>query len=177
MSLLLLLGGGRSGKSALAVRLAAASASPVTFIATGEPRDEEMADRIRQHRAERPLTWATIEEPVDLVGALAGTSDDSAVIVECLSLWVANVLERGDTDAQVEREARSAAELARARTTLTVVVSNEVGLGLVPATPLGRRYRDVLGRVNAAWASSADETALVVAGRVLRLESAERLLR
>jgi adenosyl cobinamide kinase/adenosyl cobinamide phosphate guanylyltransferase len=99
--------------------------------------------------------------------------NDATVIIECLSLWVANLVERGETDAQVEREARAAAEVATARTGLTVAVSNEVGLGIVPLMALGRRYRDLLGRTNAVWAAVADEATLVVAGRALRLESVE----
>jgi adenosylcobinamide kinase / adenosylcobinamide-phosphate guanylyltransferase len=175
MALVLLLGGARSGKSALAVRLAEAAGPSVTFIALAEARDEEMAERIRLHRAERPRSWETIEEPLDLDGTLARVRPDAVVVIECLSLWVANVLERGDTDARVEQESRAAAERARAREGLTLVVSNEVGLGVVPPTPTGRRYRDVLGRVNATWASLADETVLLVAGRALRLESPEAL--
>lgn len=173
MSLVLLLGGARSGKSSLAIELARRYDGPVALVATGEARDEEMAEKIRRHRAERPQSWTTIEEPLDLGGALAQTDADAAVVIDCLSLWAANLLERGDTDAEVEREARACAQLAKARSRLVVVVSNEVGLGIVPATPLGRRYRDVLGRVNVAWASVADEVTLVVAGRALRLESVE----
>ena len=177
MALVFLLGGARSGKSALAVQLAHASESPVTVVATGEPRDEEMAERIRLHRAGRPQSWTTIEEPFDLSGTLERVDQGAAVVVECLALWVSNVLERGDSDAQVEQQARAAAEVAKARDALTVVISNEVGLGIVPATPLGRRYRDVLGRVNAVWANLADEAAFVVAGRALRLDSLETLVR
>jgi adenosylcobinamide kinase / adenosylcobinamide-phosphate guanylyltransferase len=175
VSLVLLLGGARSGKSSLAVELARRSGGAVTFVATGEAVDEEMAERIRRHRAERPSGWTTVEEPCDLGGALSLVADHHAVVVDCLSLWVANLLERGDSDAEVEEEAREIAGLARARTALTVAVTNEVGLGVVPATPLGRRYRDVLGRTNAEWAAAADQVALVVAGRVLRLDPAEEL--
>jgi adenosylcobinamide kinase / adenosylcobinamide-phosphate guanylyltransferase len=171
VTLVLLLGGARSGKSALAVERARRWDGPVTLIATGEAGDEEMAERIRRHRAERPADWRTIEEPLDLAGALAAVDAGAAVLVDCLSLWVANLLGRGDGDAEVEQLASVAAAQAAARTGLTVAVSNEVGLGVVPDTPLGRRYRDVLGRVNATWAAVADEALLVVAGRTLRLEA------
>ena len=163
MSLVLLLGGARSGKSRLAVRLASEAGAPVVFLATGEAGDEEMADRIARHRAERPAGWTTVEEPVGLREAVAAAPPDATLVVDCLSLWVANVFE----SREVEAEAREAAALAAART--TIAVSNEVGLGVVPATPLGREYRDVLGRVNAIWAEAADEAYFVVAGRVLRL--------
>jgi adenosyl cobinamide kinase/adenosyl cobinamide phosphate guanylyltransferase len=176
MALVLLLGGARSGKSALAVELARSSRRPVVFVATAEPRDEEMAERIQSHRAARPPEWEVVEEPVDLRGALARADAESLVVVDCLSLWVANLLERGSGAAEIEGEAEAAALLAVGRGGPTVAVTNEVGLGVVPARPLGRAYRDVLGRVNAAWAEHADDAAFVVAGRVLSLAPPERLL-
>jgi adenosylcobinamide kinase/adenosylcobinamide-phosphate guanylyltransferase len=176
VSLVLLIGGARSGKSALAVELAGGWAGPVVFVATGQPGDAEMEERIRRHRAARPAAWATVEEPTDLAGALARTPDDAAVVVDCLSLWVANRLGEGGSDGDVEEEAGAAAAIAAARASLTVAVTNEVGLGVVPATPLGRRYRDVLGRVNALWAEAADRAAFVVAGCPLRLDRADELL-
>jgi adenosylcobinamide kinase / adenosylcobinamide-phosphate guanylyltransferase len=169
VTLVLLLGGARSGKSALAVERGRAWGGAVTLIATGEAGDEEMAERIRRHRAERPAEWSTIEEPLDLAGALARVEDGSAALIDCLSLWVANLLGRGDGDDAVEEQAAAVAAQAAARDALTVAVSNEVGLGVVPDTALGRRYRDVLGRVNATWAAAADEALFVVAGRPLRL--------
>jgi adenosylcobinamide kinase / adenosylcobinamide-phosphate guanylyltransferase len=168
MTLTVLLGGARSGKSRLALGLAARSAS-VVFIATGEARDEEMADRIGRHRAERPAEWQTVEEPLRLREALAAVPEDSTVIVDCLSLWVANLLEHGDAEA-VEAEAGAAAAVAAARPGPTIAVSNEVGLGIVPVTPLGRAYRDALGRVNSLWVDASAEAFFVVAGRTLRLE-------
>jgi adenosylcobinamide kinase / adenosylcobinamide-phosphate guanylyltransferase len=170
VTLVVLLGGARSGKSARAVELAARSGGRVTFVATGEPGDDEMAARIAEHRASRPDAWRTVEEPLDLVGALSGAGADGTVIVDCLSLWTANALERGDSDADVEAHARAAAAASSARRGLTVAVSNEVGLGIVPQTALGRRYRDLLGRVNSIWVEAADEAALMVAGRALRLD-------
>jgi adenosylcobinamide kinase/adenosylcobinamide-phosphate guanylyltransferase len=170
VSLTFLLGGARSGKSALAVELACAAGGAVTVIATAEAGDEEMAQRIRVHREERPEEWHTVEEPIALEAALAEAAVGSVVVVDCLSLWVANVLEQGATDPEVEARSRTAAAVAQAREPATIVVSNEVGLGVVPPSELGRRYRDVLGRVNAQWAAAADEAAFVVAGRLLRLQ-------
>jgi adenosyl cobinamide kinase/adenosyl cobinamide phosphate guanylyltransferase len=161
--LTLLLGGARSGKSALALRLAAAR-EPVVFLATGEPRDREMETRIDRHRRERPATWRTIEEPLRLREAIEGVPPAQTLVIDCLSLWVANLLERG------EPVDDAAAAVAAARGGTTIAVSNEVGLGLVPATPLGRDYRDVLGRVNALWAEAAERVYFVVAGRALPLE-------
>jgi len=170
MALELLLGGARSGKSLLAVRRAQASGAPVVFVATGEGRDEEMAARIARHRAERPPAWTTLEAPLDLLPAVAEAPAGACVVVDCLSLWVANRLERGDGDEEVQHEAGRAARTSAARSGLTLAVSNEVGLGLVPTSALGRRYRDVLGSVNAIWADAAARAELVVAGRVLALE-------
>jgi adenosylcobinamide kinase/adenosylcobinamide-phosphate guanylyltransferase len=164
MSLTFLLGGARSGKSALAVELASHWDGPVTLLATAEAGDAEMSERIQQHRDARPAGWLTVEEPVDLASALELAPADAAVVVDCVSLWVANVLDH-DVEALNRRAVAVAKKRARA-----IVVSNEVGLGVVPVSELGRRYRDVLGRVNAQWAAAADETLLVVAGKTLRLQ-------
>jgi adenosylcobinamide kinase / adenosylcobinamide-phosphate guanylyltransferase len=173
MSVVFLLGGARSGKSALAVELARSAGKPVVVLATAEAGDEEMAERIREHRDARPADWEVVEEPVELLAALGRVDDRATIVLDCLSLWVANMLDR---DPDVEQQARDAAVLAADREGLTIAVSNEVGLGIVPISALGRRYRDVLGRVNATWAAAADEAALVVAGRALRLDSAGAFL-
>lgn len=170
MTLVVLLGGARSGKSSRAVALAARHGGPVTFVATAEPGDAEMAARIAEHAASRPADWSTVEEPLELERALSGADPAATVVVDCLSLWTANAIGRGDTDAEIEAHAERAAATAARRGGLTVAVSNEVGLGIVPETPLGRRYRDVLGRVNATWVAAADQAAFVVAGRSLALE-------
>ena len=159
------MGGARSGKSQLALEHADKAGAPVVFIATAEAGDEEMAEKIRRHKADRPAGWRTVEQPLDLVGALESVPDGTTAIVDCLSLWVANIL---DTDG-VEERGEAAARVAAARTGLTVAVTNEVGLGIVPDNALARHYRDVLGRVNAVWAAAADEAYFVVAGRALRL--------
>ena len=169
MALTVLLGGARSGKSALAQRLAGRWDGPVTVLATGQARDAEMAERIARHRAARPAGWRTVEEPLELEAALAAAPADTFVVVDCLTLWVANLLERGLADGQVEELARSAAAAAAARAAPTVAVSNEVGAGIVPADALARRYRDLLGQVNAAWAAAADRALLLVAGRAVAL--------
>jgi adenosylcobinamide kinase / adenosylcobinamide-phosphate guanylyltransferase len=165
--LVLLLGGARSGKSSFALRLAADPGAPVVFVATGEARDGEMHERIARHQDERPAGWETVEEPLALIHALEAAPPESTVVVDCLSLWIANLLERGDED--IEQQAAAAAAFAAGRGGRTIAVSNEVGLGVVPATPLGRAYRDVLGRVNAIWADAAEEAYFVVAGKALRL--------
>jgi adenosyl cobinamide kinase/adenosyl cobinamide phosphate guanylyltransferase len=158
MTLVVYVGGARSGKSRLAVERASAVGTPVVFVATGEAGDEEMAERIARHRAERPPGWRTIEEPLELARVLREAPADATVLVDCLSLWVAN----GGGDA-------AAVQAAAARTALTLAVTNEVGLGIVPANVLARAYRDDLGRVNAAWVAAADEAYFVVAGKTLPL--------
>ncbi len=162
MTLVVMLGGARSGKSVRAVELAERAGASVVFVATGEGRDEEMAARIDEHRRERPADWTTIEEPLELRAALEAAPAGSTVVVDCLSLWVANLLEVG-------REPDDLAPIAAARAGLTIAVSNEVGLGIVPANALARRFRDVLGRVNAAWVAASDEAYLCVAGRTIGL--------
>ena len=165
MTLVLLIGGARSGKSRLALERAEREGAPVSFIATGEAFDAEMTERIERHKAERPDVWTTIEEPIELERALAAVPDGDTAIVDCLSLWVANVFE----SRQVDTLSATAARAAAARPGLTIAVTNEVGLGIVPDNALARTYRDALGRVNAQWADAADEALLVVAGRSLAL--------
>jgi adenosylcobinamide kinase / adenosylcobinamide-phosphate guanylyltransferase len=170
MALTVLLGGARSGKSRFAVDLAIAEGAPVTFIATGEAGDAEMAERIAAHRGERPDGWVTVEAPLDVGEALIEADPAHTVVLDCLTLWVANSLERGTEAKSILQVATTAARSAATRDALTIAISNEVGLGVVPATPLGRAYRDVLGAVNAIWVEASADAALVVAGRLLRLE-------
>jgi adenosyl cobinamide kinase/adenosyl cobinamide phosphate guanylyltransferase len=170
MPLTFLLGGARSGKSALAARLAAEWEGPVLVLATAEAReDAELAAKIARHRRQRPAAWTTVEEPLDLVGAVGRAPGDAFLLVDCLTLWAANALEAGWSDEEVERVAGEAATLASGRASPTVVVSNEVGMGIVPSTPVGRSFRDVQGRVNTVFAAQADRACLVVAGRALEL--------
>jgi adenosyl cobinamide kinase/adenosyl cobinamide phosphate guanylyltransferase len=172
MPLTMLLGGARSGKSRWAVRLATQARQPVTFVATAEARDEEMAERISLHRAQRPSAWTTVEEPRLLADALRDIDHGRAVIVDCLTLWVSNLLEQDLADQEVRDRAREAATLAAHQAGEVIGVSNEVGSGIVPMTELGRRYQDLLGEVNAIWVEHAARAALVVAGRLLWLPDA-----
>ena len=170
MSLVLLTGGARSGKTAAAQRLADASRAHVTLIATAEARDEEMAERIRLHRESRPSSWSTVEEPLDLLGALARVGDAETAIVDCLTLWVSNLLGKGAADAEIAADAERVAALAAERPARTIVVTNEVGLGIVPFEQETRRYRDLLGLVNTNFSGAAERAGLLVAGRVLWLD-------
>ena len=173
MALVLLLGGARSGKSTLALRRADATGAAVVFVATAEALDAEMEVRIARHRAERDPGWTTIEAPLDPARALAEAPRQACVVLDCLSLWVANLIQGGLGEEEVVGRSAAAAALAAGRAGETIVVSNEVGMGVVPEFELGRRYRDLLGRVNATWVERSEQALLVVAGRALVLEKAE----
>jgi len=169
MALTLLTGGARSGKSALATRLAEAWTGGVTFVATGEALDDEMRERIERHRKARPDAWETIEEPVELDAALGAAPSGDLVIVDCLTLWVSNLFQHGCGLSEIEERGGSAASIASSRPGPTIVVTNEVGSGIVPADPSTRAYREALGTINMLFARHAVRAFLVVAGRVLPL--------
>ena len=173
MGLTVLTGPVASGKSRLAQRLASTWPGPVTAIVTAEALDVEMSTRIERHRASRPAAWDLIESPLDLEGALAAVADDVFVIVDCLTLWASNQLGAGASPEELIVLAASAAKVAADRPSPTVVVTNEVGWGIVPMNELARSYRDVLGRINAAFVDAADRSAVVVAGRAIPLPSTD----
>ncbi|GHO46403.1 bifunctional adenosylcobinamide kinase/adenosylcobinamide-phosphate guanylyltransferase [Ktedonospora formicarum] len=177
----------RSGKSAFAERLARTSGRSVAFIATATAGDEEMRERIERHRTERPANWLTIEEPLDMVAAVRqGAKVADVIILDCMTLWLTNWLFRDgsiDVDGEMSRPgelfneevAREVERLVSAIQELPdskslLIVSNEVGLGLVPDTPLGRVYRDILGRINQRIATEADLAYLLVAGLPIELK-------
>jgi adenosyl cobinamide kinase/adenosyl cobinamide phosphate guanylyltransferase len=163
-----LVGGARSGKSSLAVDIGLRHQGPVVFVATAEAFDDDLAQRIARHRDERP-GWPTLEVPVALAAAVDACGPEALVIVDCLTVWVGNLFHHLPSAAH-RADAYTAFEAAmRARSAPTVVVSNEVGLGLHPDTDLGREYRDELGRLNQRVAAAADRTLLLVAGRALPL--------
>jgi len=159
--LTLVLGGARSGKSRYAQNLIAALPPPWVFVATGEPGDAEMTERIALHRLKRGENWQTIEAPHDLTAALASISDKAPILIDCLTLWLSN---RMLADADLEAEiALLEAALDRRRAPIALV-SNEVGFGIVPDNELARRFRDLQGRLNQRMAARADRVVLVVAG-------------
>jgi adenosyl cobinamide kinase/adenosyl cobinamide phosphate guanylyltransferase len=167
MGFVLLLGGARSGKSALACRLAEESRRPVTFVATATSEDTEMAERIARHRGARPARWRTVEEPRELLAAISSCERRQFVVVDCLTLWVANLQGAGASPEKINEQAAAVADALASRE--AVVVSNEVGLGIVPANETARAYRDILGSVNALFAARAQRAILMVAGRALDL--------
>ena len=172
--LTLVLGGVRAGKSSYAQRLASAGRR-VLFVATAEAGDAEMAGRIAVHRASRPPDWDTLEEPVDLADALAPVLHRyDTVLLDCLTLWVSNLLLRVD-DPWTARDhavaqARALLDLQAHSDAAWVVVSNETGLGVIPPTPLGRAFQDALGRVNQLVAAQADSVCFMVAGLPLTVK-------
>lgn len=161
------LGGARSGKSRHAVELCR-DASRVVFIATAKAEDDEMAERIARHRAERPASWTTVEAPVDLEAALEAAPSDARVLVDCVTLWLSNLMYEHRDEVRAERERLilgSVTRLAdRAADRDVVVVSNEVGQSLVPETAVGREFRDLLGAANQTLAAKADRVILLLAG-------------
>ncbi|MXZ88396.1 MAG: bifunctional adenosylcobinamide kinase/adenosylcobinamide-phosphate guanylyltransferase [Dehalococcoidia bacterium] len=171
--LTLILGGARAGKSTYAQRLAEGG-ERVLFVATAEAGDEQMEARIRAHRESRPAEWDTLEEPIDLVGALMGVSDRyDTILLDCLTLWVSNLLLQGEDHPNaidVPGEARRLLAAYEQGTASWIVVSNEVGLGVVPPTELGRLYADELGRVNQMVAAAADHVYFMAAGLPLKLK-------
>ena len=165
----LITGGVRSGKSRYAEARIAAQAPPWVYVATAEARDDEMAERIRRHRARRSADWHTVEAPLDLLGALTESENAGGRLVDCLTLWLSNLLEAG-RDITTE-SGRLCDYLARTETPV-VLVTNEVGLGIVPENPLARRFRDAAGELNQAVAETATEVILMVAGHPVPVKSA-----
>jgi len=161
------LGGARSGKSTYAEKLTAGFPAPWRYVATAQAFDEEMRERIAQHRARRGEGWLTVEAPLDLAAALAEAPKRQPVLVDCLTLWLSNRMLAGH-DVEAESD-RLAAVLATPRGPW-FVVSNEVGLGLVPDNALGRRFRDAQGRLNRQVAEAADRVVLMVAGLPMQVK-------
>ena len=175
--IVLVTGGCRSGKSSHAKRMVEGNAGRKVFLATCPEVDAEMAERVRRHREERKRGgWETLEEEIDLAGALAGIDPEASVLVDCLTLWISNVLFRagnaGAIPGEDELAARAAAVVrtCRGREGLTVFVANEVGLGIAPENPLARRFRDLAGRVNQVVAAGADEAYFMASGLPVRLK-------
>jgi len=162
-------GGARSGKSRFALARARALGERRVFVATGQARDGEMERRIAQHRAERGDDFRTVEEPLDLARALREQRRADVVLVDCLTLWLSNLLLRGDDEAAIARAVRELCDALAARPCHVVLVTNEVGLGIVPENALARTFRDVAGRAHQDLACIADEAYVAILGHVLRL--------
>lgn len=166
--LVLVLGGARSGKSRFAVERIEAASLPRLFLATAEALDAEMEDRIRRHRAERAGPWRTIEEPLRIADVLRRETGQ-AILLDCLTLWLSNVMGNSPS-AAIEAPIAELLDAFRERRNAVVVVSNELGSGVVPESALARAFRDAMGFLNQEVAAIADEVFLVVAGQRLRLK-------
>lgn len=172
-SLTLVLGGARSGKSDLVVRLAHGWPGSVAFAATATAGDDDMAARIDRHRADRPAGWHLIEQPMFAVEHVDAVDDASLLVIDCLTMLVANLVFADIEADAIVAHVDGLAQRCAARGAPTLLVSNEVGMGVHPETALGRRYRDLLGLANRAVAKHAETSLLVVAGRALPLETVE----
>ena len=170
--MIFLVGGARSGKSSLAGSLATTIGAPVIYIATARADDHEMTQRIEEHRRHRPEDWEVVEAPIDLENALRSSPDGDTVVVDCVTLWISNLMVERDDDTVVGMVDSVIAAIV-SRSGETIVVSNEVGSGVVPVHPVGRRFRDLQGRANQRLAKAAGAAYLVVAGKAIRLEAAD----
>jgi len=169
VSITLILGGARSGKSYHAQALAEASAGQVVYVATAAamPEDAEWAARIARHRLDRPGCWQVIEEPLDVAGVLKNATVRQCMLVDCLTLWLTNVMMQ---EMNVDGAVQTLCEALRHTPADVICVSNEVGMGLVPDTSQGRTFRDAQGRLNQRIAALADRVELIAAGLPLCLK-------
>jgi adenosylcobinamide kinase/adenosylcobinamide-phosphate guanylyltransferase len=170
--LIFVTGGGRSGKSQFAQDLACSLKGPKVFIATAEPFDEEMAERITAHKKARPTGWDTFEEPVNLGKAVVdcGATYD-VLLVDCLTLWISNLLTNNSRGEQAIRsEVDNLVENCKTVSATVVIVSNELGMGIVPLDRLTRLYRDIVGKANQQMAAAADQVFLLVSGIPLKIK-------
>lgn len=163
-------GGARSGKSTFAEQLGRRWAGPVTFVATAEAFDSDMANRIALHQASRPNNWSTLENPLHPAEAVKSAPKNHFVIIDCLTVWVGNMMHWGTTEAQILVNVQELVEVLVKHGSPSVVVSNEVGLGVHPETSLGREYRDTLGRVNSLVADRAHRTLFMSSGKACLLQ-------
>jgi adenosylcobinamide kinase/adenosylcobinamide-phosphate guanylyltransferase len=157
----LVLGGARSGKSRYAEGLVMALPPPWTYVATAEAFDQEMTERIAEHRKRRGDGWRTVDAPRDLPGAIRANPATTRVLVDCLTLWLSNLML---ADLDIEAETQKLDDALAARSAATILVANEVGYGIVPENALARKFRDLQGRLNQRIAARADRVVLVVAG-------------
>ena len=166
-----IIGGGRSGKSAFALKLS--ESFPVkdrVYVATAKALDPEMTERIRLHKGARGPEWKTVEEPLDIAAQIGATGPECVVIVDCLTLWLSNLMEQGLSDAAILDRASALASIFKGSPSAVIAVSNEVGLSIVPANALARRFRDLSGAINQITALAADEVFFIAAGIPMKIK-------
>lgn len=164
------IGGARSGKSSFALKLASAMPGEKTYIATGTASDPEMKARIETHKGSRGFCWKTIEEPRDIAARLTAIGHNGAILLDCLTLWISNLMQAGLTDDEIMKEAGALAKSCKKAKADVVIVSNETGLSIVPENRLARRFRDASGLVNQLMAQEADSVYLVAAGIPVKIK-------
>lgn len=163
--LVLVTGGVRSGKSTYAQKMAESSGAKVFYIATAEALDDEMKIRIKSHRKSRSKAWVTIEEPILVAKAIqAIPHGKNTIILDCLTLFISNLIHKGRADSQVRSEIKDIMKALRKKAGLSIIVTNEIGSGIVPEGRLSRRFRDLQGIVNQIAAKEADRVCLLVSG-------------
>jgi len=167
-NLTLILGGASSGKSAYAEHLALATGLTPVYLATGRAMDGEMTDKIARHQARRGAEWRLIEAPLNLAPALASVTRTHVVLLDCLTLWLSN---HQELHHDIEKETKALLKAILASKATVITVSNELGLGLVPATPLGRAFREAQGRLNQHFAEAASTVSFITAGLPLSLKA------
>lgn len=170
--LIFVVGGARSGKSKFANRLAANLSKDVVYIATGQGLDQEMKTRIKQHKRARRRNWRTMEEPQDLVRAIdrIKSKRKALLLIDCLTLWISNLICSGKKEAQIRKSARELLKKLGAQDKDAIIVSNEVGFGIVPENKMARIFRDLKGSINQMVAKDADEVYLLVSGLPIRIK-------
>ena len=167
-----ILGGARSGKSRYAEEIAKKHGKKTVFIATAAALDEEMKERIRLHKISRPKEWATIETPINLSGVIAGMKPIyGTAIIDCVGLWISNLLMANMKDKMIEKRIKElAGGVLKSKADLVIIVSNEVGEGIVPADPISRRFRDLVGLANQIIAAKADTVIMMRAGIPIKIK-------
>ena len=173
--LIFILGGARSGKSAYALKLAESMSGKKLYLATAEALDKEMTERIKKHKKERGNNWATIEEPIKIADVIAKDKKHDVILLDCITIWLSNLITNSaskieNRKSKIENYINSLVSACKKTKANIIVVSNEVGLGIVPDNPLARRFRDISGISNQKMAEAADEVYFVVSGIKMRLK-------
>ncbi len=167
---ILVLGGARSGKSAYALELAGSFSKGKLFIATAEALDDEMRERIAEHKKDRGSAWTTVEEPTEIIEVIAKNKEAGLILIDCVTLWLTNLMEKGLTDADILKEVSWLSSAIKETVGAVIIVSNELGLSIVSENPLGRRFTDLSGRANQILAKAVDEVYFITAGLSTKLK-------
>lgn len=168
--LIFITGAVRSGKSSFAIKLAKESNKQIVFLASCNPLDEEMKKRVKRHRQQRPKTWKTVEEPIEVAAVIEKAKKNQLIIFDCLTLWISNILLKDQKQTLIKKRIIGLIEVLKHTPATVLVVSNEVGWGVVPENKLARSFRDIVGITHQQIAKVSDEVYLIVAGQQLKLK-------